>query len=60
MTNEEFQKQVIELLKDIKSNTDNSETIKKLYSDVKEIKKYIEKIKTDTDLIEKYLDGRSV
>lgn len=60
MTNEEFQKQVIDLLKEIKSNTDNSETLKKLSSDVKEINKYIELIKIDTNLIEKYLDNRSV
>jgi hypothetical protein len=60
MINEEFQKEVINLLKDIKSNTDNSETLKKLYSDVKEIKKYIDAIKTDTNLIEKNLDNRNV
>jgi Mg2+ and Co2+ transporter CorA len=58
MTNEEFQKEVIILLKDIKSNTNNYDKSEKLLEYLKDIKDNIESLKEDVDVIRKELNNR--
>lgn len=60
MTNEEFQRKVISLLSDIKSNTDNYDRLTKLLEYLKEIKEDVDSIRTDVGVIRKDLNDLNV
>ncbi len=57
MTNEEFQKEVIKLLKEISSNTNNNYKSEKLLEYLMDIKNNVESLKDDVSVIRTELNN---